>query len=819
MFHKAHLMLKKYLQDILIIVGFAVLALIYCYPALQGKKLQMGDTVSWIAMSQEGRQWHEKTGENVMWSNSMFGGMPTFTYYVPESNNFIYPLQAFIVGIFTKPAHFLFLAMLCFFILMRVLNVNKWLSAIGAVAYAFSTFNVGIIIAGHETEMFSIGYMPAVVAGLLLIYRARWWTGIPLLGISLALLISNGHYQVTYYLMITIVFMLVGMFISAVKEGNLKQFFIASAVSLVTAIIAIGPAAPGLLSTADFAKETMRGGKSELSGHDKGKKSGGLDKDYAFLWSNGIGESFCVLVPFLYGGSSDEPIDAAPKLSEAAGGQVGGAPMYWGPQPFLAGPVYFGAVICFLFVLSLLVVKSKHKWWVVAVCALAFVMSWGKNFAAFNYFLFDTLPMLNNFRTPTMVLVIPEMLFPLMALWAMNDIITEKVTKEELWKNLKIAGGVTAGLCLLLAFAGSAFFSYTNHQADGRYPKEIVDALKEDRASYAMKSALTSAVFILLAAALIWAYIKNMVKANVLIIGIGVLVAVDLLRVDSNYLNSEKYQDEADYEANFQKRRVDEQILQDKDPYYRVMDITRDINNDAMQAYYHKCIGGYSPAKLEIYQDLIDRQMDFKTGNVNAQVLNMLNTKYFIFPIKGGEPAVQLNRDACGNAWFVSEIKWANTADDEMDALKAGKVGDTAKIAGGFEPLNTAVLRTRYKDQLSGALTKDSSASVKLAKYGLNDISYTSSNSKDGFAVFSDIYYKDWHAYIDGKETPIYRTDYVLRGLKIPAGQHKIEFHFTSPAFDKGNKIALVSSILLIGLCLGAIYPLVKKGKEVQAEQ
>ena len=810
-------MFKKYLSDILIIVGFALLAIIYCYPALQGKKLQMGDTISWLAMSHEGKEWHDKTGENVMWSNSMFGGMPTFTYYVPESNNFIYPIQTFIVGIFAKPAHFLFIAMLCFFILMRVLKVDKWIGIIGGIAYAFSTFNIGIIMAGHETEMFSIGYMPAVLAGLLLLYQSKWWTGIPLLGISLALMIGNGHYQVLWYLAVVILFVVISLFVTALKEKNLKQFFTASVIALVTAAVAAGPSMPTLLSTADYAKETMRGGNSELTtGHDKGKKNGGLDKDYAFLWSNGVGESFCVLVPFLYGGSSDEPIEAAPKLSEIAGGQIGGAPMYWGPQPFLAGPVYFGAIICFLFVLGLMVVKSKHKWWIVAVCALAFMMSWGKNFSALNYFLFDTLPMLNKFRTPTMVLVIPEMLFPVLALWALNDIISGNVTKEEVWKKVKIAAGITAGLCVILGVAGSMFFSYTNGEADGRYPAEIIKALKEDRASLAMKSALTSAVYILIATGLIWAYIKNMIKANLLIIGIGLVVTIDLVRTDSNYLNPEKYQDESEYEANFQPRRVDQQILQDKDPYYRVLDVTRSTYNDAIQAYFHKCIGGYSPAKLEIYQDLIDRQMDLKTGKINAQVLNMLNTKYVIFPVKGGEPGVQLNRDACGNAWFVNEIKWANTADEEMDALNAGTFGDTAKPAGSFDPKNTAVVRAKFKDQLGGAISKDSTASVKLAKYGLDEISFASNNSKDGLAVFADIYYKDWHAYIDGKETPIIRANYVLRALKVPAGQHKIEFKFVSEAFEKGNKIALISSILLIGLCLGAFYPLVKKGKATE---
>ncbi len=810
-------MFKKYLSDILIIVGFALLAILYCYPALQGKKLQMGDTISWLAMSHEGKEWHDKTGENVMWSNSMFGGMPTFTYYVPETNNFIYPIQTFIVGIFPEPAHFLFLAMLCFFILMRVLKVDNWVGAIGGVAYAFSTFNIGIIMAGHQTEMFSIAYMPAVLAGLLLLYRSKWWTGMPLLGISLALMIGNGHFQVLWYLAVVILFAVVSMFVTAIKEGTIKQFFIASGIALVTAAVAAGPSMPTLLTTADYAKETMRGGTSELTtGHDKGKKNGGLDKDYAFMWSNAIGESFCVLVPHLYGGSSDEPVESAPKLAEIAGGQIGGAPMYWGPQPFLAGPVYFGAIICFLFVLGLMIVRSKHKWWIVAVCALAFMMSWGKNFPALNYLLFDTLPMLNKFRTPTMILVIPEMLFPVMALWALNDIITEKITKEELWKKLKIAAGITAGICLLLAFGGSMFFSYTNPETDGRYPAEIIKALKEDRASLAMKSALTSAVYILIAAGLIWAYIKNMVKANVLIIGIGLVVAVDLLRTDSNYLNSEKYQDEAEYEANFQPRPVDQQILQDKDPYYRVLDVTRNTNNDAIQAYFHKCIGGYSPAKLEIYQDLIDRQMDMKSGKVNAQVLNMLNTKYIIFPVKGGEPGVQQNREACGNAWFVNEIKWANTADEEMDALNAGTLGDTAKVAGSFDPRNTAVVRFKYKDLIGGTIGKDSAAAVKLAKYGLDEISFTSSNSKDGLAVFSDIYYKDWRAYIDGKETPIIKANYVLRALKVPAGNHKIEFRFVSEIFEKGNKIALVSSLLLIGLCLGAFYPLIKKGKEVE---
>ena len=794
--------LKKFKQDILVIVGFALLALLYCYPQLQGKKLNQHDNISWQGMAQEAKNYHETTGKDALWSNSMFGGMPTYTTYVGAANtNYTGYVQTVLQSV-GKPAYFFFIAMLCFYLLMRVLNINKWLSMVGAIAYAFSTYNAIIISVGHETKMLTMGYLPAAMAGLYLVYREKWLTGAAVLGLSFALIFSNNHFQVIYYSFIMFGFFGLVMLYVAIKEGRLKQFFISSGISAITMAAGIGPSMPSLLTTAEYAKETMRGGASELSGHDK-KENGGLDKEYAFRWSNGIGETFCLMIPYLYGGSSGEAAEKAPKTLEAIGGGADQLPLYWGPQPFLSGPVYFGAIVCFLFVLGIFAVRSPHKWWIIAASAACVVLSWGKNMESINFFLFDHLPYLNKFRTPSMALVIPQFLFPLLGIWGVQEILDRR-DDPQTWKNIKLAAGITAGICVLIGVGGSMFFDFTGG-SDDRLQPEMVKLLKEDRVALAMRSGLTSAVFILLAAGMLWAYLKDRIKTSALFIGLGVLVVIDLLPMSNNYLNESNYVDASEYETIFQPRDVDMAIMKDPDPYYRVLDLTRDTYNDAIQAYFHKCVGGYHPAKMEIYQDLIDRQM---SRGFNGQVLNMLNTKYIIAGPKGGAPQVIPNPTACGNAWFVNEIIWANTADDEMNALNAPQIGDTALPVGAFSPLNTVVLRTRFKEMVgNAAIGKDSSASIKLNKYGLDELSFTSTNSKEGIAVFSDIYYpKGWKAYVDDRETPIMRANYVLRAIKVPAGNHKIEFRFKPDSFYTGQKVAFVSSILLVLLCLGALY-------------
>jgi membrane protein YfhO len=798
---------KQVKVDIIIIVCFAILSLGYCYPQLQGKKLNAHDNINWQGMAHEAKTYHEATGKDVLWSNSMFGGMPTYTTAIYAAvYNYTAYIQVFLQTL-GKPAFFFFIAMLCFYILMRVLGINKWVGVVGAFAYAFSSYNAIIIGVGHDTKMMTLAYLPAAMAGLYLIFKEKWLSGAALLGITFSLIFTNNHFQVIYYAFIMFACFAVGMLFIAIKEGKLKQYFISCAVAAVAGGIGIGPSVSSILTTSEYSKETMRGGASELSGHDK-KTNGGLDKEYAFRWSNGIGETFCLMIPYLYGGSSGESADKAPKTLEAIGGNAEQLPLYWGPQPFVGGPVYFGAVICFLFVLGMMVIRSPHKWWILAASLIGIIMSWGKNFDTFNYFLFDHLPMLNKFRTPSMSLVIPQFLFPLLGIWAVQEVMDRK-DDPNIEKQLKISAGITAGLCLLLGLGGSIFFSFTGGE-DGQLQPEMVKLLRDDRISLAMSSGFKSAVYILIAGGLLWAFIRNKIKPVVLIAGLGVIIAVDLLPVASDYLNEKNYVDAGEYETAFDPRPVDKQIMADPDPYYRVLDLTRDTYNDAVQAYFHKCIGGYHPAKMEIYQDLIERQM---SRGFNAQVLNMLNTKYIIAGGKNRPPGVIPNPTRCGNAWFVDEVKWANTADEEMDGLNAGQIGDTSELPNAFNPKKTAVMRATFKSDVGNyTFGKDSSSFVKLAKYGLDDISFTSNNSKDGLAVFSDIYYsKGWKAFVDGKETPIMKADYVLRAIKIPAGSHSIEFHFHPESFYLGQKITLVTSILLILLALAALYPLVKK--------
>ncbi len=829
---------KKILPHLLIIAGFLVMSLVFSMPQLNGLVLNQTDIVHWKGMAQEGKAYHEKTGEQVLWSNSMFGGMPTYTYYVAESHNYIYLPQQFLINLLGKPMAFFFVAMLFFYLLASVLNVNKWIGFIGGVLYAFSTYNAVIISAGHETKMWSLAYLPGVIGSLLLLYQQKWWKGLLLLIVSLPLMLTNAHYQIVYYTIIIIVFLVVTLFIIAVKQNKVKEFFISSLVALVTAAICVGPNMQGLLSTIEYNKVTMRGGESELTfNHDKEKKSGGLDKDYAFEWSNSIGETFCLIIPKLYGGSSVENLGTNSNtyetltnmgVPEASAEQViKNMPLYWGDQQFLLGPVYFGAVVCFLFVLGMMLIRSPHKWWILAVSVLAIVMSWGKHFPGFNYFLFDTLPGLNKFRVPTMILVIPELLFPFVGVWVLNDIITEKYTGEEIWKKTKTTLIFTAGLCLLIAVAGSAFFDFKsvkdaattqgfiqmfggNEQAG----HQLMSAIQQDRVDVARSSALWSAFYILVAGGLIWAFTRKKINGTIMIAGIGLIAAIDLITVDKGYLNEDNFVEAVSDESFFPMRDVDRQILQDPDPYYRVLDVTRSVFLDATTSYYHKTIGGQSPAKMETYQDLIDVHM---TGKFNKAVLDMLNTKYIIFPGgPKGQEAVMKNPDACGNAWFVDQIKWVNTADEEILSLKAENLGDTATVPDAFDPEHTAVVRNTFKDEVGNySFGKDSAASIQLSQYGLNHISFTSHNSRNGFAVFSDIYYPyGWKAYIDGKEVPIIRANYVLRALKIPAGNHEIKFDFHPSSFYTGDTIAAITSWILIGLAILSIVMLVRKNKQ-----
>jgi hypothetical protein len=821
---------KKYSSYLWIVAGFILLAFLYCYPVFSGKKLSAGDNVSWKAASHEASTYEAATGISPLWSNCMFGGMPTYSFYLQNPKNYLGPLHHLLTESLPQPVPMFFLAMLGFFILSCTLGFNRWIGVIGAIAYAFSTYNPGIIAAGHNTKMFCIAYMPGVLAGFLMIFNGRRLSGAALMALCFALMIPL-HQQIVYYTGLILLIAGIAIAIQEVKNKRIQNLVIGSAISLAITALAIAPALPHLLPTAEYTKYTMRGGASELkkAGSEE-KKSGGLDKDYAFRWSNGAGETFCLLVPEFYGGSSAQDIGTGSKFYETmtsvgfpeqyAEQYAAQAPLYWGPQPMLMGPIYFGAVICFLFVLGIIVIRSPHKWWIIAASVLSILMGMGKNFPALNYFLFDHLPLYNKFRAPTMSLTIAQLMFPLLGIWTLNDIFTAKVSGAELWKKIKTATIITAGLCILLAVGSQMFADFKgvndevmaarfaqNANNDQAVGQRIVKALQEDRSSMAFKSSMTSAFFILAAAALLWGYAKNKLKKEMVIGGLALLVAIDLIPTASRYLNKDNYKDDGDYEAQFIPRPVDQEIMKDKDPYYRVLDLSRDTYNDALQCYFHKAIGGYSPAKMESYQDLIDVHM---SRSYNSEVLN-----YIIFNGgPNGQPVFQPNPGACGNAWFVSGIRYVQTANEEMDAMNAAALGDTTPVAGAWNARQTAIIRKDFAATLGNgtSFTRDSAAYIKLEQYGLNDLSFVSANSHEGLAVFSDIYYdKGWKAYIDEKEVPIIKANYVLRALKIPAGNHKIAFHFRPETYYRSSNLAMVGSLLIYLLIGAAVFMAFRK--------
>ncbi|GAA4454398.1 YfhO family protein [Rurimicrobium arvi] len=831
--------LKRNGQTIGIVIGFILIAFLYCMPQFQGKKLYMHDGISWESSIHQLQAYEDSTGISPLWSNAMFGGMPTYNIYVTGVKNYVSYIQSAAEKVVPFPASLLFHAMLCFFILCCTLRINKWIGALGAIAYAFATYNPELIASGHITKMYSVGDMPGVLAGFLMIFNGRRLAGAAVMALFMTLLVGHAHFQMVFYMMIILGVAGIGIAISEFKNGRTKNLLIGAAISVAVTALAFGPSLPVVMATREYTEYTMRGGASELKKLNGGeqKVNGGLDKEYAFRWSNGIGETFCILVPKLYGGGGREKLGTGSEMyktmtsvgvPESSAEQfVDNAPTYWGPQPFLAGPIYFGAIICFLFVLGMFIIRSSYKWWILAVSVIAVLMSTGKNLPGLNYFLFDHLPLYNKFRVPSMILVIPQLLFPMVAVWALNDIITKKVNGEELWKKIKLSAGITGGLALILGLGGRMFFDFKsydlNHtdeqlmqqfQGNAELGQRVVKALADDRASMAMTSGIMSAFFIAAAAALLWLFLKDRIKKEVAIGGIALLVALDLIPLAHQYLNGDNFMDISEYEAQFNPRPVDVEILKDKDPYYRVLDITRDVYNDATLAYHHKLVGGYSAVKMEAYQDLIDVHL---SGPFNSEVLNMLNTKYIIFGGgPNGAPAYQPNPGAAGNAWFVNNIKYVNDAKAEMEAMKAPGIGDTVQMPGSWHATQTAIVRQTFSKETGGAQTfvKDSAASVKLDKYGLNDISFVSNNSHDGFAVFSDIYYDaGWKAFIDGKETPIVRADYVLRGLKIPAGTHKIEFRFHPDSFYKNNTYAMISSLLVLVLLAAALAASFRKGK------
>jgi hypothetical protein len=739
---------------------FLAISLAYFSPMLDGKKLiTPGDTRQWYGMASEKIAYEKESDEAILWTNSMFGGMPTYLIGSPQPPVILKTLNSlFVLRGKLRPLSFILLYLVGFYIALIAFEVRPQLSIIGAIAFAFSSYFFFIIPAGHATKAITIGYMPAVIGGVYLALRGKVLVGTVIASLFLTLQIQNNHLQITYYTLLVILILGIFELVSAYKA------------------------------------------ELEINAEDQ---TGGLDKSYITGWSYGVDETFTLLIPNFKGGSSAGPLSEDSEtfkfFSQSQGNQyarqvIKYMPLYWGTQSSTAGPVYVGAVVLFLFVFGFIMVRSRLRWWLLTIAVLAIMLSWGKNFMMLSGLFIDYFPGYNKFRTVTMILVIAEFAIPLLSFIALDRLMKQEPDKKDFMKGLKLSLYIVGGLSLFfLLFAG--MFSFTG-PGDERYASQgatqFLDALIADRESIFRKDALRSLIFVLLTTGLVWAYFqKKMVKVNVFYVGLALLVLADMWPVDKRYLNNDNFGPKRAHVEGFQPMTADQQILQDPDPFYRVFDVSGDPFNSARAAYFHKTLGGYHGAKMQRYQEVISHHI----ARNNMEVLNMLNTKYFIVRQQEGEPAVRMNPGALGNAWFVNSFRIVENANEEIDALN------------GLNPADEAIIDKRFESYISGkAFDRDSLASISLASYHPNRLSFNYQANAEQLAVFSDIYYeKGWKSFVDGEEVPHFRVNYILRGMVLPAGEHTIEFKFEPKSYFTGKKIASASSYVLILLMLAAI--------------
>ena len=790
---------KKYVPHALAVLIFACVTIFYFSPVMfDNKDLHQGDVTSSMGWGNDLKQYHDETGDYAFWSNAMFGGMPANYAYMPPTKN-IFDKFAKTLMLYLPPLHVgvVFLYLIGFYIFLLALGANPWLSIVGAIAYALSSYNIIIIDAGHVNKGYVMATMAPILGGIILCYRKKFLLGAFITLFFTGMNVLWNHQQISYYLLLMILILAVVYFIYAIKEHTLKDFFKASSILVVVAALAVLPAADRLIPTADYSKETMRGGAVLQQNADGKKEKSGLDIDYAYQWSYGKWESMTMLIPNFYGGSSQYDLGKDSKTYDVLrqSGQADqftkNAPAYWGDQPGTSGPVYMGAIICFLFVLGLIVVKGPEKWWILFSTILSLILSWGRNLESVNEFLFYNLPLYNKFRTPSMALVVAEVAMAALAILALKHI-WETKQKQNLLKPLYTAAGITAGIAAFFALLGGGMFDFTS-QMDAQYqlPAWLIEAMQEDRKSMLTTDAWRSVLFILLSAGLIWLFLKSKLKQSYAVLGIGLLILVDLWSVDKRFLNDESFLPKRTAKA-FTPTEADLMILQDKDPNYRVMNLTTNTFNESTTSYFHKSIGGYSPAKFRRYQDIIDYHLS--SNGINVKVLNMLNTRYLIVPSDQGAPVVQRNPDALGNAWFVDSIRWVNSPDEEITAMSA------------FNPADVALIDTVWKNTLSmEALAASDTSSILLTSYSPKELIYEYEAKYENLAVFSEIYYKTWKAYIDGQEVKPIRVNYILRGLKVPAGKHKIEFKCEDTLYLQSAKASFWGSILVVLVMLALL--------------
>ena len=804
---------KQFLGIIFAIIAFAAITLIYFTPILEGKRIKQHDIEMYKGMSQEINQFREETGEQSLWTNSMFGGMPAWNIGVQQNSNLMTYIQKIIGLGFPSPIMSVFISMLGFFILLLVLDCKIWISFIGALAYGFTSYLFIVMGAGHNSKAVAMAYMAPVIAGIILTYKGKYLWGAVLTAIALALEIRAGHIQITYYLFMIVLIFVIAEFIETIKNKKYPEFFKASGILVCAAILAILTSTTTLYANYEFGKETMRG-KPVLT-ENTGNQTRGLDRDYVTQWSYGIGETWSLMIPNVKGGASayignDNPAleNADPRLRS----MIAQNNAYWGDQPGTSGPVYVGAIVCFFFVLGLFVVKGKIKWVLLIATILSILLSWGKNFMGFTDFFLDYFPMYNKFRAVSMTLVITEVCMPILAFLALAEVIRnpECLKKNKIY--LYVSFGLTAGLCLLFYIIPDVFFNFLSQGEatqfaqlgagkDGAIYQTFANELEKVRMAIFKSDAIRSFLFITVAAIILLINVNGKLKNNAMFVMLAALVVLDMFPINKRYLNNDNFIDSRRFEKPFVMSEIDKQILQDNSLNYRVMDLTKNTFNDASTSYFHKSIGGYHGAKLRRYQDIINRYLGGNSvGNDGFwNVLNMLNTKYLIYP-QGNKPVANINPDAFGNAWIVSDIKWVTTPNEEIAAIENTDVK------------TTAIVNDEFRNVIGDFNPSSVSGTIKLDSYKPNELIYSFNSSKDELVVFSEIWTnKGWTLWIDGNESPLIRADYILRAAVIPAGNHEIMMRYEPKIWKVGNTIQFISSLILILGLIAAIVVTYRK--------
>lgn len=791
---------KKLLPYGVAIIAFFAFALIYCAPLLEGKVLQAGDVNTWKGSAHEVQEYYQQTGEVSWWTNSQFGGMPTYQITGTTPTGYVRNFLEKVAHLgMAKDLHsigLLFAYFFGFFIMLVCFGVNPWLSLIGGFAIGLSSYFLLIIPAGHMTKATAIGFLAPVIGGVYAVLKKKYWLGVPLI-LLYSIIGIVSHPQMTYYIMMLISIIVCGELYIHIHEKRWKDLGINIAILAVCALLIFGTKISWLQMNNEYIKETMRGGHSELNQTDKTESAkAGLDIDYATAWSYGKAETFSLLIPNFMGGASNYNVgDKSILYKELVSARIPknsakqfcqAAPTYWGEKAFTSGPVYIGAIICFLFILGIIIVPGPYKWGLLIATIFSVLLAWGKNFMPLTQLFYDYFPMYNKFRAVESILVVAEITMPLLGFLALQKLVAEEDKKKYL-KPIWIAGGITAGLCLLFALFGGTMLSFTSsydNQWKSQVGNDIYQMIIDQRAAMLKADAWRSFAFITAAVAVVWLYSIRKLKSVYALALLAVLVLADLVPVNRRFFGSQNFVTKRDGDRYFAMQPWEEQILQDKSLDYRVLNLTTSTFNDSRTSYRLKSIGGYSAVKLRRYQDLIDAHI----SKMNWNVLNMLNTKYIV--TRNG---VQLNPEAMGNAWFVDEVQFVPTPDEESAALNTL---DLKKVAVADE---------KFRDVLNCSAQPSASDRIAMTAYAPDKLDYTSNLANPRIAVFSEIYYPhDWHLYCDGEEISLGRVNYTLRAAILPAGVHQLHMEFT-PSSLITDRWCLVIIILCLLLSAGAL--------------